>query len=1059
MVSLELRFKILLIAGFMLPGSIFADCAADIAEMGVTAHAVSNFESKFLKALADSSLAQAIERVEKKVEGYKLPKALSDAVVREITDHLSRKISRAISSAQMDFVIRQAKVLAEQNQIEVSDEFLQQAIAENNSWKKLVMQLFEPDQTPAEKRIASFNVSKYLQNLITGEGLLLEDRKKEIELFAGTLAGRLGDERKKLITRSTIDVLANVEIDRLIIDQGLPYLKSMREQLEGQSEELSNRYLLSLYNRVSSYVREGLEDESEAYEMIEEAMTKATAVFVEKIIEDIASNGLSIDKTKANEMQRNRIISYVVRMTELDRFIVSRYFPKLTAASSQIPEQKRDSFEPILYPLTRAFKDKAVRYTRNGRRSWSDARDFFDDQASITVSELFSRPAPVIDFPDLIQDQASIIEYILGEIQMKEDLGLDFANSELDMTQWATAVRLWPSFSQHLLAMVFADEGSYEDGIEIFEDASAGFLKAIKDEPIDQLVEMNREVGSAFVAKAKSKGFFEYDYRAVNRVLPREFESRMHLLNQEQQQALRIHFPIVSSYLSKRVAWVSKGEAQDLIVFQMELIDQIFKIWPDVVKDLKSRNLSGPKKAYRSEMRDSLYALSSMTKTEMAEIGVPFLSFRNSLSSESQKLLFESLLLKLQTNFISDIGPAKTAKELNDAKTRFNEWFQEGIISDAVGIRLEKDGSFIRRRTVLSTMAAEIRRDWVQSQSQQNVREEVQTLVQDEIGNLIKRSAEQETEESSAKPKQDFLAVKESPKLKTDKEKDTEKVSLAIAADNAAAPLWDLYFRSESGPNLEKPVSSEDLFKVYRDWLQSLSDHFYRRFHGEQSGFDKEDFFSFAYFGFSNAVARYEQEVGRFTVYAFSRIRGAILDALRENNFVPRLVLKRSGIVGKVEEKFLKQNGYMPTSEELPLLVREYLINEGKLGALAIDREVEKIIRDGANQTKVSELDTDYSDEAKYGYDGRDRALSREPQADEKITREFFWNYIKKDFDARKREVIRLSYQEGLGVKEVASIMGLSTSGIGNFKREIISTLKGRFSRLSNEELEALLSN
>lgn len=365
------------------------------------------------------------------------------------------------------------------------------------------------------------------------------------------------------------------------------------------------------------------------------------------------------------------------------------------------------------------------------------------------------------------------------------------------------------------------------------------------------------------------------------------------------------------------------------------------------------------------------------------------------------------------------------------------------------------ESSFIRRRTVLATMAAEIRKEWVRSQAQQNVREEVQTLVQDKIGNLVKHSADQKKEEPVGKPKQELLVLKKSPKLTTEKMNSSE----SLAADNAAAPLWDLYFDSKSKPNLKGSAASEELFEVYRPWLERLSDYYYRRFQGEKSGFDKEEFFSWAYFGFNEAVSKYEREVGRFTSYAASRIRGAILDALRENSFSPRSVLERSAIVGKVVDNFLKQKGYKPTDKELPLLVREYLISERKLGVSEIDEEVARILRDGISQTKVNELDTDYSDEAEYDYDGRDRALSREPQADEKITREFFWNYIMKDFDARKREVIRLSYQEGLGVQEVASIMGLSRSGIGNFKREIISTLKARFSRLSTEELEDLLSN
>src|ERR1044071_7753113 len=81
---------------------------------------------------------------------------------------------------------------------------------------------------------------------------------------------------------------------------------------------------------------------------------------------------------------------------------------------------------------------------------------------------------------------------------------------------------------------------------------------------------------------------------------------------------------------------------------------------------------------------------------------------------------------------------------------------------------------------------------------------------------------------------------------------------------------------------------------------------------------DIEDLMSAGLFGLMDAIDAFDLDrMVKFETYCAPRIRGAILDALRSMDWVPRLVRHRTARVEGARQRFEMKNGRCPTDDEL----------------------------------------------------------------------------------------------------------------------------------------------
>ena len=79
-----------------------------------------------------------------------------------------------------------------------------------------------------------------------------------------------------------------------------------------------------------------------------------------------------------------------------------------------------------------------------------------------------------------------------------------------------------------------------------------------------------------------------------------------------------------------------------------------------------------------------------------------------------------------------------------------------------------------------------------------------------------------------------------------------------------------------------------------------------------------EDIAGYGVEGLINAIERYSpQKNTRFETYALIRIRGAILDKIRAQDFLPRSVRQKIKVLKEAQEYLKQELGRMPTTQEI----------------------------------------------------------------------------------------------------------------------------------------------
>lgn len=201
----------------------------------------------------------------------------------------------------------------------------------------------------------------------------------------------------------------------------------------------------------------------------------------------------------------------------------------------------------------------------------------------------------------------------------------------------------------------------------------------------------------------------------------------------------------------------------------------------------------------------------------------------------------------------------------------------------------------------------------------------------------------------------------------------------------------------------------------------------------------QEDLVSYGTMGLMEAVERYDLSRGlKFETYAVTRIRGAIIDQLRFQDWVPRGVRKRSKDMSDAMARLEEKLGRTPTEEEL---AEEMGISKAKL----------KVILSESNNLLVS-LDESRGDESA----GSNTSLidlvedknSPDPQAELEAgeLKRRLAEAIGK-LPEREKLLIALYYHENMTLKEIGEVISVSESRVCQLHAQAILRLRGALSQ------------
>ena len=192
-----------------------------------------------------------------------------------------------------------------------------------------------------------------------------------------------------------------------------------------------------------------------------------------------------------------------------------------------------------------------------------------------------------------------------------------------------------------------------------------------------------------------------------------------------------------------------------------------------------------------------------------------------------------------------------------------------------------------------------------------------------------------------------------------------------------------------------------------------------------------EDIAGYGVEGLINAIERYSpQKNTRFETYALIRIRGAILDKIRAQDFLPRSVRKKIKDIKNAQEHLKQEFGRMPTTKE----VAQYLdMDVDKVTQILSEDTVMTSLyeKKGSNDDSIEIIDT-IEDTNK---------LNPQEQAEEKNVKQELERALQR-LPERERIIMVLYYQENMTLKEIGETIGMSESRVCQLHAQAIMKLK-----------------
>ncbi len=198
---------------------------------------------------------------------------------------------------------------------------------------------------------------------------------------------------------------------------------------------------------------------------------------------------------------------------------------------------------------------------------------------------------------------------------------------------------------------------------------------------------------------------------------------------------------------------------------------------------------------------------------------------------------------------------------------------------------------------------------------------------------------------------------------------------------------------------------------------------------------DLDDLHSYGVFGLLDALEKFDPARGvKFETYAFTRVKGAILDGLRAMDWVPASMRQRAR---QVEEAFGRLEARLGRSAEDAEVAAELGMEPEEFARALSDME----------RATILSLDELWGEDSGEDYALldllRDEHAADPTQSAEWRNREQILAEAVAALPERERLVLTLFYYDGLVPKEIAAILGVSVSRISQLHSRAVLRLRG----------------
>lgn len=206
----------------------------------------------------------------------------------------------------------------------------------------------------------------------------------------------------------------------------------------------------------------------------------------------------------------------------------------------------------------------------------------------------------------------------------------------------------------------------------------------------------------------------------------------------------------------------------------------------------------------------------------------------------------------------------------------------------------------------------------------------------------------------------------------------------------------------------------------------------------------KDDLSSNGVMGLIDAIDKFDYKRGlQFETYASWRIRGAIIDGLRQGDWVPRSVREKAKRIEEayqhLEQQYLRSVSDVEISSYLQVSEKEFTVMLQEIAVTTVC-SLEDPIREEESETRLSLL----VDE---------KAKNPDHKVHEFYLKESLVKGIEK-LTEKERIVVSLFYYEELSLSEIAEVMSLSPSRISQLHSKAILRLRGALSKQKDQLMQ-----
>jgi RNA polymerase sigma factor FliA len=195
---------------------------------------------------------------------------------------------------------------------------------------------------------------------------------------------------------------------------------------------------------------------------------------------------------------------------------------------------------------------------------------------------------------------------------------------------------------------------------------------------------------------------------------------------------------------------------------------------------------------------------------------------------------------------------------------------------------------------------------------------------------------------------------------------------------------------------------------------------------------DVEDLKSAGTFGLMDAIDGFDIDRGiKFKTYCSNRIRGAILDELRSQDWVPRLVRLKAHQIARAQAALEARHGRSPTHAEMAAELGVGLTDYSSMTEEASAHTVRSLSEswdDGSGDPAVEKIDFIRDERS---FDPADL-----------LNQEDVMRAIIRSLNRKEKQIILMYYRDGLTMKQIGTVLQLTESRVCQIHSNVMKKLK-----------------